>query len=47
MGSNDGGESGFGYILSTACSVTNPTNISAVSSMYPAVHLLMTVTGTY
>ncbi len=47
MGSNDGGESGFGYIMSTACSVANPTNISAVSSSYPAVHLLMTVTGTY
>ncbi len=47
MGSNDGGESGFGYILSTACSVTNPTNISAVSADFPAVHLLMSVTGTY
>lgn len=47
VGSNDGGESGFGYILSSGCSVNQPTNISAVSSMYPAVHLLMTVTGTY
>jgi hypothetical protein len=50
MGSNDGGESGYGYILApaTGCAITTPTNISAVGgAMYPAVHLLITVTGTY
>ena len=49
MGANDGGESGFGYILApaTGCAITTPTNISSVSTMHPAVHLLMTVTGTY
>jgi hypothetical protein len=50
LGSNDGGESGFGYILApaTGCAITTPTNISAVGgAMYPAVHLLITATGTY
>jgi len=50
MGSNDGGESGYGYIVAptTGCAITTPTNISSVGgTMYPAVHLLLTVTGTY
>ena len=49
MGANDGGESGFGYILApaTGCAINTPTNISSVSATYPAVHLLLTVTGTY
>jgi hypothetical protein len=47
MGANDGGESGFGYILAPDCTITVPTNISSVAAMYPSVHLLLTVTGTY
>jgi hypothetical protein len=47
MGSNNGGETGFGYIMATDCGVTTPTNISSVSTTYPTVHLLLTVTGTY
>lgn len=47
VGSNTGGESLPGYILSTACSISNPTNISTVSSTNPKVNMLMTVTGTY
>ena len=46
MGSNDGGESGFGYLMAAGCSVTNPTNISTLGTA-AARHLLMTVTGTY
>jgi hypothetical protein len=47
MGSNDGGESGFGYILApaTGCAITTPTNISQVAAA--PVNLLLTVTGTY
>lgn len=47
MGSNDGGETGFGYVLAPTCSINVPTNISSLSTTYPAVHLLLTVTGTY
>lgn len=46
MGSNDGGESGFGYILAPTCGVNSPTNISTVGTAAPR-HLLLTVTGTY
>jgi hypothetical protein len=49
MGSNDGGESGLGYILAPDCAVTVPTNISgAFGANAPATprHLLLTVTGT-
>jgi hypothetical protein len=48
MGSNDGGESGLGYILApaTGCAITTPTNISTVGTPAPR-HLLITVTGTY
>jgi len=47
MGSNDGGENGFGYILApaTGCAITTPTNISQVAAA--PVNLLLTVTGTY
>ncbi|CAN5410122.1 hypothetical protein BH11MYX1_BH11MYX1_19080 [soil metagenome] len=47
IGANTNGETAPGYIMSTACSIPNPTNISTVSSMYPTVDMLMTVTGTY
>lgn len=46
MGSNDGGESGFGYIMSGTCSITNPTNISTLGTPAPR-HLLLNVTGMY
>jgi hypothetical protein len=46
-GTNDGGESAVGYISSTACSITNPTNISSVGTAAAPRHLLLTVTGTY
>ena len=48
MGSNDGGETGFGYILApaTGCAINVPTNISTVGTPAPR-HLLLTVTGTY
>lgn len=47
MGSNDGGETGFGYILApaTGCAITTPTNISQIAAA--PVNLLLTVTGTY
>lgn len=52
LGANNDGESGFGYVLAPGCSsngtpITKPTNISSVSTMFPAVHLLITVTGQY
>jgi hypothetical protein len=47
MGANTGGESASGYIMAPACSINSPTDISTVSSTYPTVDLLMTVTGTY
>jgi len=47
MGANSAGESAPGYIMAPACSINVPTNISSVSATYPAVHLLITVTGTY
>lgn len=48
MGSNDGGENGFGYILApaTGCEINAPTNISSLGTA-AARHLLLTVTGTY
>ena len=48
MGSNDGGENGFGYIMApvTGCAITSPTNISTVGTAAPR-HLLLTVTGMY
>ena len=46
FGSNDGGESAYGYLLATDCSITNPTNISTLGTPAPR-HLLLTVTGTY
>ena len=48
MGSNTGGESGFGYILApvTGCAINVPTNISTVGTAAPR-HLLLTVTGQY
>ncbi|HEX5061042.1 MAG TPA: hypothetical protein VFV99_16860 [Kofleriaceae bacterium] len=46
MGSNDGGESGFGYIMAPTCSVSTPTNISTLGTPAPR-HLLLTVTATY
>jgi hypothetical protein len=46
MGSNDGGESGFGYILAPVCGISSPTNISSVGTP-TARNLLLTVTGTY
>jgi hypothetical protein len=45
MGANDGGETGFGYVLAPTCSINVPTNISSV--IPSPVHLLLTVTGTY
>ncbi len=47
MGANTGGESAPGYIMAPACSINSPTDISSVSTSYPTVDLLMTVTGTY
>ncbi|HEY5950887.1 MAG TPA: hypothetical protein VIV40_35585 [Kofleriaceae bacterium] len=49
MGSNDAGESGFGYVMAPDCAITVPTNISGMLGTTPAAprHLLMTVTGTY
>lgn len=52
LGANNDGESGFGYVLAPGCSsngvpITKPTNISSVSATFPAVHLLITVTGQY
>lgn len=46
MGTNDGGESAPGYILSSTCSINAPTSISTVGTA-AARHLLLTVTGTY
>jgi hypothetical protein len=49
MGTNDGGESGFGYVMAADCGIASPTNISSLSStQVPAAprHLLLTVTGT-
>lgn len=52
LGANNDGESGFGYVLAPGCTsngvaITKPLNISAVSTLFPAVHLLITVTGQY
>lgn len=52
LGANNDGESSFGYVLAPGCSangvpITKPTNISSVSTSFPAVHLLITVTGHY
>lgn len=49
MGSNDGGETGFGYIMAPDCNVTVPTNISGAFGTTPAAprNLLLTVTGTF
>lgn len=52
LGANNDGESGFGYVLAPSCTsngvpIAKPTNISSVSTMFPAVHLLITVTGQY
>ncbi len=52
LGANNDGESGFGYVLAPGCTsngtpITKPLNISAVSTNFPAVHLLITVTGQY
>ncbi len=46
MGSNDGGENGFGYVMSTTCSINSPTSLSTLGTPAPR-HLLLTVTGTY
>jgi len=51
MGATTQAESAFGYVLAPTCKdmngvlITKPTNISALYTMYPAVHLLLTVTG--
>jgi len=47
MGSNDGGETSFGYVMAADCNVTVPTNISGVFGTTPAAarNLLLTVTG--
>ena len=47
FGSNDGGESAYGYILAPDCSVNDPTNISSLGTTAAARNLLLTVTGTY
>jgi hypothetical protein len=47
MGANNDGESAFGYVLSPACSITQPTNVSSINPNNPAVNLLITVTGQY
>jgi hypothetical protein len=52
LGANNDGETSFGYVLAPGCTsngvaITKPLNISAVSTMFPAVHLLITVTGQY
>ncbi len=47
IGANTDGETKPGYIMATGCSINAPTNISTVSSDYPTVNMLMTVTGTY
>jgi len=46
MGANDGGETGFGYVLAPVCNITSPKNISSVNTSFPNVNLLLTVTGT-
>ena len=48
MGSNDGGETGLGYVLGTSCAINVPTNISGAFGTTPAAqrNLLLTVTGT-
>jgi hypothetical protein len=47
FGSNDAGESAYGYILAADCSITNPTNISSLGTTPAPRNLLLTVTGTY
>jgi hypothetical protein len=53
MGANTGGESAPGYVLAPSCKddnqvfITKPTNISKVSSSFPTVNLLLTVSGQY
>jgi hypothetical protein len=52
IGANNDGETSYGYVLAPACKsndvpITKPLNISAVTAMFPAVHLLITVTGQY
>lgn len=49
MGSNDGGESGFGYVMAPDCSINVPSNISGMLGATAAAprNLLLTVTGTY
>jgi hypothetical protein len=52
LGANNDGETSFGYVLAPGCTangaaITKPLNISAVATMFPAVHLLITVTGQY
>jgi hypothetical protein len=53
MGANTAGESAPGYVLAPMCvdsamqPINKPTNISKVSSVYPTIHLLLTVTGQY
>jgi hypothetical protein len=53
MGANTAGESAPGYVLAPMCvdsamqPISKPTNLSKVSTTFPAVHLLLTVTGQY
>jgi hypothetical protein len=53
MGANTAGESAPGYVLAPMCvdsamqPISKPLNISKVSTTFPAVHLLLTVTGQY
>lgn len=46
MGANDSPETAPAFILAPTCGINTPTNINTVASN-TAVHLLLTVTGTY
>jgi len=53
LGANKAGESAPGYVLAPTCKdsaqafITKPTNLSKVSTTYPTVNLLLTVSGQY
>ena len=45
IGSNGLGQSAPSYIFSNACSITTPTNLAAVGTGFPDIHMVMTVTS--
>ncbi|WP_177733695.1 T9SS type A sorting domain-containing protein [Flavobacterium inviolabile] len=46
LGSNSAGQTGPSYIASTTCSIITPTDVAAVGTGFPNVHMVINAVGT-